>query len=88
MRAWKESAIEERERRLRNLSQAVGFGLLTEIERHKNDLSHALSEDFKREINLADRCVYIGDFDGSLYHGLIAKMIHRALKDMGKKSNE
>jgi hypothetical protein len=84
MTARKEFAIEERERRLRNLSQAVGFGLLKEIERHKNSLSLALSEDFKREINLADKCVYIGDFDGLVYHGLIADMIHRMLKDMEK----
>ena len=84
MATQKESPIEERERRLRNLSQAVGFGLLIEIEKHKNSLSRALSKDFKREINLADRSVYMDDFDGSLYHGLIADMIHRTLKDMEK----
>jgi hypothetical protein len=72
----------ERERRLRNLSRAVGTGLDEEVKRNKSKLSKSLSQDFNREITLADACVYQEDFDGALYHGLVADMIHRTLKEL------
>lgn len=29
---------------------------------------------------MAERCVYHGDFEGALYHRIVANMIHRTLK--------
>jgi hypothetical protein len=67
----------DRKRRLRNLSGAVGNGLYEEIKRKKDSLRIDLSQDFVREITTAERCVYHSDFEGALYHGLLADMIHR-----------
>ncbi|MGE5661327.1 MAG: hypothetical protein ACM3X1_03675 [Ignavibacteriales bacterium] len=61
---------------------AVGDGLEKEIERNKSSLKSSLSQDFGREITLADTYVYNGNFDGALYHGLIAHMMHRTLKEL------
>lgn len=71
-----------RERRLRNLSNEVGTGLDEEIKRNKSALSKRLNQDFNKEITIAETCVYHDDFDGSLYHGLVANMINRTLKEL------
>jgi hypothetical protein len=73
---------EKRERRLRNLSGAVGAGLNEEVKWNKYSLTKNLSEDFDRVITMAERCVYLDDFHGALYHGFVADMIHRALKEL------
>ena len=70
-----------RERRLKNLRTAVDVGLDEEVKRNKSTLSKNLSIDFNREITLAETCVYHDDFDGVLYHGFMAEMIHRTLKE-------
>jgi hypothetical protein len=72
----------ERERRLRNLSNAVGIGLDEEVERNKSSLRKSLNQDFSREIYLAEACVYHDDFEGALYHGLLAKMTDRTLQQL------
>lgn len=77
-----ESTLKERVRSLKNLSEAVGAGLEKEIERNKASRRNSLIQDFSREITLANACVYNGDFDGALYHGLMSDMIHKALKDL------
>jgi hypothetical protein len=71
----------ERERRLRNFRTAVGRRLDEEVKWNKSALTK-LSHDFSREITLAERCVYHDDFDGALYHGFLADMIHRTLKEL------
>jgi hypothetical protein len=71
-----------RERRLRNLSRAVGIGLDEEVKRNKSSLVKSLSADFNREITLAEKCIYHDDLDGALYHGCMAEVIHRTLKEL------
>jgi hypothetical protein len=77
----------DRERRLRNLSDALGSWLEKEVEQNKAGLSNSLSQNFAREITLADTCIYRGDFDGALYHGLLADLIHDTLKDLEEKGH-
>jgi hypothetical protein len=72
----------DRERRLKNLSKAVGAWLEKEVQRNKTGLSNALTQRFAREITLADTCVYQDDLDGPLCHGLVADLIHDTLKDL------
>lgn len=74
--------VVERERRLKNLSRALGIGLDEEVKRNKSSLGKSLSVDFSREITLAEKCIYRDDFDGALYHGFMADMIHRTLKEL------
>jgi hypothetical protein len=69
--------LADRERKLKNLRAAVGLGLDEEVKRNKSTLSKSLSVDFNKEITLAETCVYHDDFDGALYHGVVADMIHR-----------
>jgi hypothetical protein len=71
------------ERRVRNLSRAVGIGLDEEVKRNKSILGKRLGADFNREIKLAEKCIYHDDFDGALYHGYMAEILHRTLKDIG-----
>src|SRR5918996_2100822 len=71
-----------RERRLKNLRTAVDVGLDEEVKRNKSTLSKNLSVDFNMEITLAETCVYHDDFDGALYHGFMAEIIHRTLKEL------
>jgi hypothetical protein len=78
----------ERERRLKNLRTAIGTGLDEEVKRNKSTLSKSLSVDFNREMILAERCVYHDDFDGAIYHGFVAEMIHRTLHDLEQSMNE
>ena len=73
------TGLVDRERRLRNLSRAVGIGLDEEVKRNKSSLGKRLD----REITLAEKCIYHDDFDGALYHGYMAEILHRTLKDMG-----
>jgi hypothetical protein len=35
-----------------------------------------------REITLAEKCIYHDDFDGALYHGYKAEVMHRSLKEI------
>lgn len=77
-----ETAPEGRERRLRNLIDAVGSWLEKEAHRDRVSLSNTLSQNFAREIAMADTCVYNSDFDGALCHGITADLIHDALKDL------
>jgi hypothetical protein len=72
----------DRERRLRNLSRAVGIGMDEEVKRNKSSLVKNLGIDFNREITIAETCVYHDDFDGALYHGYMAEVIHRTLKEL------
>ncbi len=72
----------ERERRLKNLSGAVGTGLDEEIKSNIDSLRNGLNQDFVREITLAEACVYHDDFEGALYHGFLADMINRTLNDL------
>jgi hypothetical protein len=72
------TGLADRERRLRNLSGAVGIGLDEEVKRNKS----SLGVDFNREITLAEKCIYHDDFDGALYHGYMAQVIHRTLKEL------
>jgi hypothetical protein len=72
----------ESERRLKNLSGAVGTGLDEEIKSNKDSLRNGLNQDFVREITLAEACVYHDDFKGALYHGFLTDMIHRTLNDL------
>jgi hypothetical protein len=76
------TALVDRERRLRNLSRAVGIGLDDEVKRNKSSLGKNLSVDFNREITLAEKCIYHDDFDGALYHGYMAEVMHRSLKEL------
>jgi hypothetical protein len=71
-----------RERGLRNLSRGVGIGLDEEVKRNKSSLGKSLNMDFDREITLAEKCIYHDDFDGALYHGYMAEVIHRALREL------
>jgi hypothetical protein len=72
----------DRERRLRNLSRAVGIGLYEEVKRNKSSLGKSLSVDFNREVTLAEKCIYHDDFDGALYHGYMAEVLHRSLNEL------
>ena len=72
----------DRERRLRNLRSAVGKGLEEEVKWNKSALTKNLYRDFNREVTIAEKCVYHDDFNGALYHGFIAEMIHRTLKEL------
>jgi hypothetical protein len=76
------TGLVDRERRLRNLSRAVGIGLDDEVRRNKASLGKSLSVDFNKEITLAEKCIYRDDFDGALYHGYMAEVIHRSLKEL------
>ena len=76
------TGLVDRERRIRNLNDAVGKGLEEEIRGNKSSLGRNLSLDFNREMTLAEACVYNSDFEGALYHGFLARMIHRALKEL------
>ena len=76
------TGLVDRERRLRNLSRAVGIGLDEEVKRNKSSLSKRLGVDFNSEITLAEKCIYHDDFDGALYHGYMAEILHRTLKDI------
>jgi hypothetical protein len=75
------AGLDDRERRLRNLSRAVGI-LDEEAKRNKSRLCKNLCVDFNREMTLAERCVYHDDFEGALYHGFMADMIHRTLREL------
>jgi hypothetical protein len=75
------AGLDDRERRLRNLSRAVGI-LDEEVKRNKSRLCKNLCVDFNREMTLAERCVYHDDFEGALYHGFMADMIHRTLREL------
>jgi hypothetical protein len=75
------AGLDDRERRLRNLSRAVGI-LDEEVKRNKSRLCKNLCVDFNREMTLAERCVYHDDFEGVLYHGFMADMIHRTLREL------
>jgi hypothetical protein len=74
------TGLVDRERRLRNLSRTVDIGLDQEVKRNKSSLLKSLSVDFNREITLAEKCIYHDDFDGALYHGYMAGVIHRTLR--------
>lgn len=76
------TGLADRERRLRNLNGAVGIGLDEEVKRNKSSLGKSLGVDFNREITLAEKCIYHDDFDGALYHGYMAQVIHRTLKEL------
>lgn len=76
------TGLVERERRLRNLSRAVGIGLEEEVKRNRSSLIKSLLVDFNREITIAETCVYHDDFEGALYHGYMAEVMHRTLKDL------
>lgn len=71
------AGLDDRERRLRNLSRAVGI-LDEEVKRNKSRLCKNRCVDFNREMMLAERCVYHDDFEGALYHGFMADMIHNS----------
>ena len=76
------TGLVDRERKLRNLSRAVGIGLDEEVKRNKSSLIKSMGVDFNREITIAETCVYHDDFDGALYHGFVADMIHSKLKEL------
>lgn len=76
------SGLVDRKRRLRNLSGAVGIGLDEEVKRNKSSLIKSLGVDFNREITIAETCVYHDDFEGALYHGYMADVIHRTLEEL------
>lgn len=82
MVAWSAQLRSRRDKRLRNLNRAVGIGLDEEVKRNKFSLSRNLNVDFDREITLAETCIYHDDFDGALYHGFEANMIHRTLSEL------
>ena len=73
---------EERERRLNNLGSSFGRNLDVEIRREKNNLRNRLTQDFEREIDLAEVCARRDDFPEGLYHRVIADMAHRILKEL------
>jgi hypothetical protein len=50
--------------------------------RNKDSLRISLSQDFVKEITLAEACIYHEDSDGASYHGFLADMIHRTLKEL------
>jgi hypothetical protein len=75
------AGLDDRERKLRNLSRAVGI-LDEEVKRNQSRLCKNLCVDFNREMTLAERCVYHDDFEGALYHGFMADMIHRTLREL------
>jgi hypothetical protein len=77
------TGLVDRKRRVRNLSRAVSIGLDKEVKRNKSILGKRLGADFNREITLAEKCIYHDDFDGALYHGYMAEILHRTLKDIG-----
>ncbi|MGH9974825.1 MAG: hypothetical protein ACRD8Z_03175 [Nitrososphaeraceae archaeon] len=72
----------EREKRLKKISGTIGAGLHEEFKRNKDSLRSSLSQDFIREITLAEARVSHEDSQGVLYHGFKADMIHRTLDDM------
>ena len=76
--------LDDRERRLRNLSRAVGIGLNEEVKRNRSSLGKSLNVDFNREITLAETCFCHDDFEGALYHGYMAEVLYRALKELGR----
>ncbi len=73
---------EERERRLNNLGSSFGRNLDVEIRREKNNLRNRLTQDFEREIGLAEVCASHDDFPEGLYHRVMADMAHRILKEL------
>ena len=73
---------EERERRLNNLGNSFGRNLDVEIRREKNNLRNRLTQDFEREIDLAEVCASHDDFPEGLYHRVMADMAHRILKEL------
>lgn len=76
---------EERERRLNNLGSlgsSFGRNLDVEIRREKNNLRNRLTQDFEREIDLAEVCARRDDFPEGLYHRVMADMAHRILKEL------
>lgn len=77
------SGLVDRKKRLRSLSQAVGIGLDEEVKRNKSSLVKSLGVDFNREITIAETCIYHDDdFEGALYHGYMAEIMHRTLKEL------
>ena len=73
---------EERERRLNNLGSSFGRNLDVEIRREKTNLRNRLTQDFEREIDLAEVCARRDDFPDGLYHRVMADMSHRILKEL------
>jgi hypothetical protein len=76
------SSSAEREKRLSNLGKTIGNDLDQEIRREKASLRYGLSQDFVREVMMAEACTSQRDFPGALYHIVIADMIHRTLNDL------
>ena len=73
---------EERERRLNNLGSSFGRNLDVEIRREKTNLRNRLTQDFEREIDLAEVCARRDDSPDGLYHRVMADMAHRILKEL------
>jgi hypothetical protein len=76
------SSPEERERRLNNLGSSFGRDLDVEIRRERINLREKLTQDFEREIALAEACASRDDFAEALYHRVMADMAHRILKEL------
>jgi hypothetical protein len=76
------SSPEERERKLNRLGKLFRHDLDVEIRWEKDNLRRSLTQDFEREIALAETCVSQEDFPGALYHRMMADMAHRILKDL------
>ena len=82
------SSSAEREKRLSNLGKTIGTDLAEEIRREKATLRYSLSQDFVREVMLAEACASQRDFPGALYHRMTADMIHRTLNDLEQRMKE
>jgi hypothetical protein len=76
------SSPEDRERKLSRLGRLFRRDLDVEIRREKANLRMSLTQDFEREIALAETCVSQDDYSGALYHRMMADMAHRILKDL------
>lgn len=59
-----------------------GIGLDKEVKCNESSLKKSMNLDFNKEITIAETCVYNDDFEGALYHGYLAEVIHRTLKEL------
>lgn len=72
----------ERETRLNSLGMKLGRGLEEDFQKEGSGLREMFIRDFEREILLAESFAGRQDPTETVYHRVLADMLHRILKDL------